>query len=267
MKKVLFAIALLVLFVCALSSCKQVPLENMEFPEEDCVMVYTISEAEYIRILWKKDSEFCNYGEWVKGDSVKPIYLREQPIHATHGLAGYEVLIEEFNPNEKEHVHTSACDHINYMFENGVLNSAYLVNLKTQEKIPITYSTEPDVDFYFSWVSDTLIAFKNTEDKIYKESNLNFWYDFDNQKGEWKTNDKIVPIRMEITAVTPFSVKLAIFDISSEQERCILSVWGELTDENTLIVDMLSDESYRFSNSMFYDGTVSQIIISRVDNE
>ena len=70
---------------------------------------------------------------------------------------------------------------------------------------------------------------------------------------------------MEITAVTPLSVRLVIFDVSSEQERCILSVWGELTDENTLTVNMLSDESYRFSNSMFYEGTVSQIIISKVD--
>lgn len=265
MKKVSFVIALLVLFACTLSSCEQVPPENMRFPDEDCVMVYTISETEYIRILWQKDSDFSCYGEWVTGDSITPVYLRECPIHATHGLAGYEVYIEEFNPNEQEHIHTSECKHIYYMFEKGVLNSSYFINLETEEKISFTYSTETDLDFYFSWVSDTLITFKNADGKIYKEQNLNFWYDFENQKGEWKTNDKIVPIRMEITAVTPHSVGLVIFDVSSEQERCILSVWGVLTDENTLTVDMLSDESYRFSNSMFYEGTVSQIIISRVD--
>lgn len=271
MKKLSFVIALLMLFVCALSSCEQVPPENMEFPKEDCVMVYTISETEYIRILLQRDSDFCNYGEWVNGDSITPVYLRERPIHATHGLAGYEVYIEEFNPNEKDHVHTSECKHIEYMFEKGVLNSSYLINLETEEKISFTYSTENDLDFYFSWVSDTLIAFKNTEGKIYKEQNLNFWYDFDSQKGEWKTNDKIVPIRMKFTGITPFSVHLGIYDVSSEQEKLILGAWGELTDENTLSVNLMSeDNNYHLTNitnQMFYEGTVSQLIISRVDKE
>lgn len=63
----------------------------------------------------------------------------------------------------------------------------------------------------------------------------------------------------------PLSVGLTIYDISSEKEKQILSVRGELTDENTLTVDMLSDEVYPFDNLMFYEGTVSQIVISRID--
>lgn len=133
-------------------------------------MVYTISETEYIRILWQRDSDFCNYGEWIKGASTTPVYLREIPTSATHGLAGYKVVIEEFDPNEKDHAHTSECKHIDYMFEKEVLNSSYLINSETQEKIPFTYSTESDLDFYFSWVSDTLITFKTMRAKSIKNT-------------------------------------------------------------------------------------------------
>lgn len=267
MKKLTFAVAILMMFVMFLSSCEQVPPENMEFPKEDCVMVYTISEKEHIRILWQRDSDFSCYGEWINGEVVKPVYLREQPIHATHGLVGYEVWIEEFNPDEKEHIHTSECNHTYLNFEKGVLNSSYFINSQTQEKIPYTYSTESNLDFYFSWVSEDFITFKNTSGKIYKENDLNFWYDFQNQKGEWKINDKTVPIRMEFHGVTPFSVRLIVYDVSSDQEKSILSVWGELIDENTLTVDFDSDDSYRFRNEMFYEGTVSTITISRIDKE
>lgn len=255
----------LIMLVFAFTSCHQTPPEDLEMPDEACVMIYTISENEYIRILYNSNSEFNYYGEWVKEDRTEAVYLEHYVKPSTFpGDGGLVCDIEIFDPTEKDHAHSSSCNHT-YSFEKGAMNSSYLINPNTEEKIPITFSIDKDLDFYFSWVSDTLIAFENSEGKIYKEQNLNFWYDFDNQKGEWKTNDKVVPIRMEITAVTPLSVRLVIFDVSSEQERCILSVWGELTDENTLTVNMLSDESYRFSNSMFYEGTVSQIIISKVD--
>lgn len=256
----------LIMFVFTFTSCHQTPLEDLALPDEDCVMVYTISENEYIRILCSSNSQFNFYGEWVKGDKTEAVYLEHyvKPSTFAGGDGGLVCDIEIFDPTEKDHAHSSSCNHT-YSFEKGAMNSSYLINPKNEEKIPITFSIDKNLDFYFSWVSDTLIAFENSEGKIYKEQNLNFWYDFENQKGEWKTNDKIIPIRMEITAVTPLSVRLVIFDVSSEQERCILSVWGELTDENTLTVNMLSDESYRFSNSMFYEGTVSQIIISKVD--
>ena len=263
--KLLCLIISLILLVCAFTSCHKTPAEDLELPGEDCVMVYTISENEYIRILYSGNSQFSYYGEWVKGDRTDAVYLEHYVIPSMFpGDGGLVCDIEIFDPTEKEHIHSSSCNHT-YSFEKGAMNSSYLINPKTEEKIPITFSIDKNLDFYFSWVSDTLLAFKNTDGQIYQEQNLNFWYDFDNQKGEWKTNDKIIPIRMEITAVTPLSVRLVIFDVSSEQERCILSVWGELTDENTLTVNMLSDESYRFSNSMFYEGTVSQIIISKVD--
>ena len=106
---------------------------------------------------------------------------------------------------------------------------------------------------------------KSTCGKIYKENDLNFWYDFENQKGEWKTNGRTVPIRMEFYGITPFSVQLTVYDVSSDQEKQILSVWGELADENTLIVNLNSEDSYRFKNEMFYEGTVSSITISRMD--
>ena len=262
----------LIMLVCAFTSCYQTPAEDLEMPSEDCVMVYTISENEYIRILQNSNSDFNYYGEWVKGDKTEAVYLEHyvRPSTFAGGDGGLICDIEIFDPTEKDHSCSSSCNHT-YSFEKGAMNSSYLINPKTEEKIPITFSIDKDTDFYFSWVSDTLITFKNAEGKIYKEQNLNFWYDFESQKGEWKINDKIVPIRMEFSGVTPFSVHLSIYDVSSEQEQLILGAWGELTDENTLNVSLISkDNDYRLhniTNQMFYEGTVSQLIISRVDKE
>lgn len=262
----------LIMLVFASTSCHQTPPEDLEMPDEACVMIYTISENEYIRILCNSNSEFNYYGEWVKEDRTEAVYLEHyvQPSTFAGGDGGLVCDIEIFDPTEKDHAHSSSCNHT-YSFEKGAMNSSYLINPKNEEKIPITFSIDKNWDFYFSWVSDTLIAFENSEGKIYKEQNLNFWYDFDNQKGEWKTNDKVVPIRMEFSGITPFSVYLSIYDVSSEQEKLILGAWGELTDENTLSVNFMSEDNdyhlANITNQMFYEGTVSQITISRVGKE
>ena len=262
----------LIMLVFAFTSCHQTPPEDLEMPDEACVMIYTISENEYIRILCNSNSEFNYYGEWVKEDRTEAVYLEHyvKPSTFAGGDGGLVCDIEIFDPTEKEHVHSSSCNHT-YSFEKGAMNSSYLINPKTEEKIPITFSIDKNLDFYFSWVSDTLLAFKNSDGQIYQEQNLNFWYDFDNQKGEWKTNDKVVPIRMEFSGITPFSVHLSIYDVSSEQEKLILGAWGELTDENTLSVNLMSEDNdyhlVNITNQMFYEGTVSQITISRVGKE
>ena len=270
--KLTAVIVSLIMLVLAFTSCHQTPPEDLELPNEDCVMFYTISENEYIRILCSSNSQFNFYGEWVKGDKTEAVYLEHyvKPSTFAGGDGGLVCDIEIFDPTEKDHVHSSSCNHT-YSFEKDAMNSSYLINPNTEEKIPITFSIDKNLDFYFSWVSDTLIAFENSEGKIYKEQNLNFWYDFENQKGEWKTNDKVVPIRMEFSGITPFSVHLSIYDVSSEQEKLILGAWGELTDENTLSVNLMSEDNdyhlANITNQMFYEGTVSQITISRVGKE
>ena len=260
----------LIMLVFAFTSCHQTPPEDLELPNENCVMVYTISENEYIRILCNSNSEFNFYGEWVKEDRTEAVYLEHyvRPSTFAGGDGGLVCNIEIFDPSEKDHVCSSSCNHT-YSFEKGAMNSSYLINPKTEEKIPITLSLDENVDFYFSWVSQTYIEFFNMNNKVYKEESQNFWYDFDSQKGEWKTNDKIVPIRMEFSGVTSLSVHLSIYDVSSEEEKLILGAWGELTDENTLSVNLISEDIDYYlpniANQMFYEGTVSQLIISRVD--
>ena len=260
----------LIVLVFAFTSCHQTPPEDLELPNEDCVMVYTISENEYIRILCNRNSEFNFYGEWVKEDRTEAVYLEHyvRPSTFAGGDGGLVCNIEIFDPSEKDHVCSSSCNHT-YSFEKGAMNSSYLINPKTEEKIPITLSLDENVNFYFSWVSQTYIEFFNTNNKVYKEESQNFWYDFDSQKGEWKINDKIVPIRMKFSGVTSLSVHLSIYDVSSEQEKLILGAWGELTDENTLSVNLISEDIDYYlpniANQMFYEGTVSQLIISRVD--
>ena len=134
------------------------------------------------------------------------------------------------------------------------MNSSYLINPQTEEKIPITFSIDKDLDFYFSWVAQTYIDFFNTNNNIYKEETQNFWYDFELQKGEWISNGTVISIKMEFAGVTPIGIILRVYDISGEHAKEILLAHGELTNENTFI-------SQDLSGTMFYEGTVTEIKI------
>ena len=250
-----FIVLSLIIFIFTFSSCHQTPPEDLEMPHEDCVMVYTISENEYIRILYNINSPFHLWGEWVKGDKTEAVYLEHylKPSTFAGGDGGLICDIEIFDPAEKSHVHSSSCNHT-YSFEKGAMNSSYLINPKTEEKIPITLSMDKNLDFYFSWVSQIYIDFFNANNKIYKEESQNFWYDVDAQKGEWTVNGTAIPIKMEFTGVTPTDVTMRIYDISGEQKKEILLARGELTDENTFF-------SQDLSGTMFYEGTVTEIKI------
>ena len=253
--KLTAVIVSLIMLVLAFTSCHQTPPEDLELPNEDCVMVYTISKNEYIRILYNSNSQFHLYGEWVKGDKTEAVYLEHyvKPSMFAGGDGGLVCDIEIFDPAEKDHVHSSSCNHT-YSFEKGAMNSSYLINPKTEEKIPITFSIDKDLDFYFSWVSQTYIDFFNMNDKIYKEDSQSFWYDVEAQKGEWVSNGTVIPIKMEFTGVTPIGITLRIYDASGEQEKEILFARGELIDANTFV-------SQELSGTMFYEGTVAEIKI------
>ena len=255
-----FIVLSLIIFIFTFSSCHQTPPEDLELPNEDCVMVYTISENEYIRILYNRNSQFHLYGEWVKGDKTEAVYLEHHLLPSMFpGDGGLDCDIEIFDPTEKDHVHSSSCNHT-YSFEKGAMNSSYLINYKTEEKIPITFSIDKNLDFYFSWVSQTYIDFFNTNNIIYKEETQNFWYDFELQKGEWVSNGTVIPIKMEFTGVTPVDIMLRIYDISGEHEKEILFARGELIDANTFV-------SQELSGTMFYEGTVAEIRIVRTNNQ
>ena len=253
--KLTAVIVSLIILVFAFTSCHQTPPEDLELPNEDCVMVYTISENEYIRILLSSNSQFSFYGEWVKGDKTEAVYLEHyvRPSTFAGGDGGLICDIEIFDPTEKDHVHSSTCNHT-YSFEKGAMNSSYLINPQTEEKIPITFSIDKDLDFYFSWVSQTYIDFFNTNNNIYKEETQNFWYDFELQKGEWISNGTVIPIKMGLAGVTPIGITLRIYDISGEHEKEILFARGELIDANTFV-------SQELSGTMFYEGTVAEIKI------
>lgn len=257
--KLLCLIISLILLVCAFTSCHQTPAENLELPGEDCVMVYTISENEYIRILYSGNSQFSYYGEWVKGDRTDAVYLEHyvKPSTFAGGDGGLVCDIEIFDPTEKEHIHSSSCNHT-YSFEKGAMNSSYLINPKTEEKIPITFSIDKNVNFYFGWVSQIYLDFFNTDNNIYKEESQNFWYDFETQKGEWIVNDKVVPIRMEFKGITPQKITLYIYDVSEDVNTnlYILTASGEITDKNTFI-------STEISGTMFYENTIKELTIVR----
>ena len=250
-----FIVLSLIIFIFTFFSCHQTPPEDLEMPHEDCVMVYTISENEYIRILYNINSPFHLCGEWVKSDKTEAVYLEHylKPSTFAGGDGGLICDIEIFDPLETGHVHSSSCNHT-YRFEKGAMNSSYLINPKTEEKISITLSMDKNLDFYFSWVSQIYIDFFNTNNNIYKEETQNFWYDFELQKGEWTVNGTAIPIRMEFTGVTPANVTLRVYDVSGEQEKDILLAYGALANESTFV-------SQDLSGTMFYEGTVTEIKI------
>ena len=257
--KLTAVIVSLIMLVLAFTSCHQTPSEDRELPSEDCVMVYTISENEYIRILCNSSSQFNFYGEWVKEDRTEAVYLNHYIVPSMFpGDGGLDCYIEIFDPTEKDHVHSSTCNHT-YSFEKGAMNSSYLINPNTEEKIPITFSIDKNLDFYFSWVSQIYIDFFNTNNNIYKEETQNFWYDFELQKGEWVSNGTVIPIKMEFAGVTPIGITLRIYDISGEHEKEILFARGELIDANTFV-------SQELSGTMFYEGTVAEIKIEKQVN-
>ena len=251
--------AVLLSVLCLFASCYRVPPENMMFPSGDCVMVYTISDEEFIRILYDPDSDFHLYGEWIKSDKATPVYLIEEAVPSmfAFGDGPYTVSIETFDPDEKIHVHTGECNH-SWKFDKGALNSSEIKNPATGEVIPVTYSSENDEEYLPGWVSDVLLSFMKPDGKLYREETLHFWYDFDAQKGEWLTNGAVISIRMEFSGISPSDVRLRIYDISGEREKEILCARGTLADKSTFV-------SQELSGTMFYEGTVSEITVVKTE--
>lgn len=252
MKKVTVFTLLCCILLCFVS-CEESTYNDL-FPNEDCVMVFTISDTEQIKILNQENSDFNFYGEWITGGNPTPVYIFVDYTHGTNGYAGADVILRYFYPDEKDHVITKG--EKSFRFEKDVQNSSYLLNFDTKEKIAITYSTESIDSYQPSWISDILLSFKDVKEKIYQEEKLNFWYDFENQVGEWTTNEATVPIKMKFVGVTPKNVHLTVIDTNTGKE--ILTASGELTDENTFV----SDEVF---GTMFYENTVSDITITRTD--
>ncbi len=222
--------------------------------ETDCVMVFTISDTECIKILSQKDSDFHAYGEWITGDGSRPVRLSEHI--EPRGCGGSSVSgmnLEFFSPEERSHTVTG--DEKVYWFEKNAREISYITELKSGEKIPVTYSAEPAENYRPRWVSERLLSFENTANSLYRADGLGFWYDFENERGEWLTNGATVPIRMTIWAVSPENVRLTVFDNADGQK--ILTAVGKLTDENTFVADEVSGE-------MFYKDTVTSLTIVKV---
>ena len=219
---ILLAVALLPV-LCTFASCYRVPDENRKLPSENCVMVYTISDKESIRILYNPDSDYHLYGEWIKDQTTTPVRLDADNIPSTFGNGGYVVSIYTFDPDEKDATYASEKD---WDFNKGALNSSEIRNAATGETIPVTYSCESGGEY------------RPSEAK----------------KGEWAAKDLTIPIRMQFWGISPSDVKLRIYDISGEQEKEILCARGNLTDQNTYVAKEVS-------GSMFYEGTVSEITI------
>lgn len=158
---ILLAVALLSV-LCTFASCYRVPDENRKLPSENCVMVYTISDKESIRILYNPGSNYHLYGEWIKVQTTTPVRLDADNIPSTFGNGGYVVSIYTFDPDEKDSTYASEKD---WIFNKGVLNSSEIRNAATGETIPVTYSCESGGEYHPSWVSDVLLSFAESDGK------------------------------------------------------------------------------------------------------
>ena len=97
---ILLAVALLPV-LCTFASCYRVPDENRKLPSENCVMVYTISDKESIRILYNPGSDYHLYGEWIKDQTTTPVHLEAHNVPSTFSCSdgGYHVSIYTFDPD------------------------------------------------------------------------------------------------------------------------------------------------------------------------
>lgn len=108
---ILLAVALLPV-LCTFASCYRVPDENRKLPSENCVMVYTISDKESIRILYNPGSDYHLYGEWIKDQTTTPVRLKAYNTPSTFSCSDgpYNVSIYTFDPDEKDATYASEKD-------------------------------------------------------------------------------------------------------------------------------------------------------------
>jgi hypothetical protein len=252
--------------------------ESLKMPDYPSLVTYTISDTQSIRLLYHntivKSDTIAGFGEWITDGEVTPITYSIHHkywgmLFSREGIAEIIItldrideisIMEEYDGTVKP-MFTLPQDSLIGRFDEGMLNSQTFTffNHETDEYDPehivsirsIQVET-PDFEF-FDWAPDKWKQFhQSASDAVLVANEIDLWYSFADQYGEWTTNGVVVPIRMELVEYAP---ALLIYDVSDDTEIRIFFGSGTVTDEGTLCLDTLH-------TNMFYKDTVPSLTFS-----
>lgn len=246
--------------VCALASCKGVNRgEGYVFlwSENANYARITISDREYIH--FHRDS---GVGEWVVDGESSPIKIGGiyHPIRDAdaYRLTRYNTESEAelakifLHLDVSEDVATESFYLHNPDRKRGVI---HIVHEATEK---IIYASRIETSYQehisFSFTSPQWKAFLHDDGStVYRSQEQSFWYSPGTKTGEWNVRDKIIPIEIELL---PYGPGITIYDRSNGNRKEILRASGALTDDNTLVLDLICGE-------MFYSHSVETLTLTK----
>ncbi len=215
----------------------------------------TISDTEYMHFDYK-----VGVGEWVSKDGVSPITIsstycpvrnanRYQIIRYTNG-SDVDFIRLYYNKDFSSDNEAESYVLYNPDAKKGIIHikNELTGNVICAQKIETSYRD----NIAFSITSPKWNDFLNHGDAtVYQSSDLSFWYSPNLGLGEWNVNGTTIPIRIELL---PYGPAIKIYDISNGEDKIILFASGTLSDNNTLILDYMSED-------MFYNNSVKSLTL------
>ena len=263
MKKFRSSFILLFLSLCivfTLTSCKGINRGQgyvFSWSENDNYAKITISDTEYIH-FHRKDG----IGEWVVGDKSSLITITNTyyPIKDAdaYRLIRYntesdvELAKMYLNFNVSENIRSESFHLGNPDREKGTI---HILNESTKDVIYASkVETSHQDNFAFSITSSQWKDFLNYDDStVYQSLEHSFWYSPGTNVGEWSVNDIIIPIEIELL---PYGPGITIYDMSNGNKKEILRASGALSDNNTLILNLIRGD-------MFYNNSVEFLTLTK----
>ncbi len=257
-KKSFILIFISLCIILTMSSCKGINRGEgyvFSWSKDDNYAKIIISDTEYIHFYRS------GIGEWVVDGNSSPI---------TIGSTYYPIMdadaysLDRFNTESdvefaKIYFHLGESENImveSFFLENpdrekGII---HITDENTKDvmyaKTETTY--KENIDFLIT--SSQWKDFLNYDDStVYQSLEYSFWYCPDTNVGEWKVNDKVVPIEIELLKYGP---GIEIYDVSNEDKKRILCAAGTLYDQNTLILDCVKGD-------MFYNNSVETLTLTK----
>ncbi|MBQ9106373.1 MAG: hypothetical protein IJY56_00620 [Clostridia bacterium] len=262
--KNLFFLALVSLCIIFTSSCKGINRGEgyvFSWSEYDNYARITISDTEYIHFHRNE-----HIGEWVVGDKSSPIAITSVffPIRNADAYRLYRY-------NTENDVDFAKID-LGFDVSEDIISESFYLENPDREKgiIHITNESTKDVIYAskvetsyqenidFSITSSQWKDFINYDDStVYQSLEHSFWYSPNTGVGEWKVNDIVIQIEIELLRHGP---GIKIYDISNGDKKLILYAAGALSNNDTLILDCIDGD-------MFYNNSVESLTLTKTTEQ
>lgn len=228
--------------------------ESLAKPPVDSIVEYQLGNSECLRLFWDSSSHDYCYGEWICGEEIQRVYFHITKSYwglfaSRYGITEIIISIYEYMGDEGDSIEKELA-----RLDEGMLNSTQITLTDTDEIIPITNISVLENQSFFDWGTPEWKAFlKEEESFFYEIETLDFCVSSVTKTGEWKTGNITVPIKMVFNKAF---CRIEIFDVSEENEKCILSGRGSIENGNFIVKN--------FSDSMFYNDSMQEVIIKKV---